>query len=143
MWFWMLLLVVSLAQVAWWALDRDPPFRLIIAQANSPQPGGVLLVRSRVQRDLERDCSVVFSRYLFDRNGTRHDATSPQMMTAQGLRNMDALAPGQLNVQIQVPDSFPPGHAVMTTILEYRCNPLQDIARPIPVEMSVPFEVVP
>lgn len=143
MWFWVPILAVSVGQVVWWALDRDPPFRLVSHQVNSPHAGGVLSVRAKVQRDLERDCSVTFSRYLFDRNGTRHENTGPQVMTAQTIRNMDAMAPGELNVQMLVPANFPPGPASMTTVLEYRCNPLQDVARPIPVEMNIPFEVLP
>ena len=143
MWFWIILLIVSVGQVIWWALDQSPPFRVVSHQVNSPHAGGVLTVRAKVQRDLERDCYVTFSRYLFDRNGTRHENTGPQVMTAQAIRNMDAMAPGELNVQMLVPANFPPGPGSMTTVLEYSCNPLQDVARPIPVEMNIPFEVLP
>ncbi len=136
-------LIVAVGQVIWWALDRSPPFRVLSHQVNSPHAGGVLTVRAKVQRDLERDCSVTFSRYLFDRNGTRHENTGPQVMTAQAIRNMDAMAPGELNEQMLVPANFPPGPGSMTTVLEYRCNPLQYVARPIPVEMNIPFEVLP
>jgi hypothetical protein len=117
--------------------------RVLSHQVNSPHAGGVLTVRAKVQRDLERDCYVTFSRYLFDRNGTRHENTGPQVMTAQAIRNMDAMAPDELNVQMLVPANFPPGPGSMTTVLEYRCNPLQHVVRPIPVEMNIPFEVLP
>lgn len=143
MWFWIILLIVSVGQVIWWAMDRSPPFRVLSHQVNSPHAGGVLTVRAKVQRDLERDCSVTFSHYLLDRNGARHENTGQQVMTAQAIRNMDAMAPGELNVQMLVPANFPPGPGSMTTVLEYRCNPLQDVARPIPVEMNIPFEVLP
>lgn len=143
MWFWMLILVVSLGQLVWWAMDRSPPFRLVSHQVNSPHAGGVLSVRAKVQRDLDRECSVTFSRYLFDKVGARHEASGPQMMTPKALRNMDALAPGELNLQAPIPINFPPGPASMTTVLEYRCNPLQDVSSPIPVEMNIPFEVQP
>mgnify|MGYP003510480865 CR=1 FL=1 len=143
MWFWIILLIVSVGQVIWWAMDRSPPFRVLSHQVNSPHAGGVLTVRAKVQRDLERDCSVTFSHYLLDRNGARHENTGQQVMTAQAIRNMDAMAPGELNVQMLVPANFPPGPGSMTTVLEYRCNPLQYVARPIPVEMNIPFEVLP
>ena len=124
------------------ALDRSPPFELLSYATNRPGPGGTLVVRAQVRRDLERECSVTFSRYLFDRFGARHEASGPQLMTPQALRNMDAMAPGQLNLQVPIPPAFPPGPASLTTVLEYRCNPLQDVLRPINVEMAIPFEVV-
>jgi hypothetical protein len=138
-----LALVGVLVWIGAMAFDREPPFKLLSYWTNQPKPGGTLVVRAKVQRDLDRECSVTSSRYLFDKVGARHEASGQQMMTPQALRNMDALAPGELNLQVPIPLSFPPGPATLTTVLEYRCNPLQDIARPIPVEMSVPFEVVP
>ncbi len=126
MWFWIILLIVSVGQVIWWALDRSPPFRVLSHQVNSPHAGGVLTVRAKVQRDLERDCSVTFSHYLLDRNGARHENTGQQVMTAQAIRNMDAMAPGELNVQMLVPANFPPGPGSMTTVLEYRCKKQED-----------------
>lgn len=137
-----LVLVGVLIWIGAMAFDREPPFKLLSYWTNQPKPGGTLVVRAKVQRDLDRECSVTFSRYLFDRFGARHENTGPQVMTAKAIRNMDAMAPGELNVQMLVPANFPPGPASMTTVLEYRCNPLQDVARPIPVEMNIPFEVL-
>ena len=138
---------IVLACVAVWfalmAADRSPPFALHSYWTNQPKPGGILVVRAKVHRELERECTVMFSRYLFDRFGARHEATGPQVMTPQALRNMDALAPGQLNLQVPIPTYFPPGPATLTTVLEYRCNLLQDIFRPINVEMNISFEVLP
>lgn len=141
-WLPLLFMVAVLGQCTAWMLDRSPPFHLLSYQTNQPTPGGVLVVRAQVRRELDRECSVTFSRYLFDRFGARHEAGGPQLMTPQGLRSMDALAPGQLNVQAAIPINFPPGPATFNTVLEYRCNPLQDLVRPIGVEMVIPFEVV-
>jgi len=138
---WGVLTLVAV-QLAVWALDRDPPFALISAQVNSPKPGGVLDVAAVVRRDLGRDCSVTFSRYLFDHSGFRHESFGPQLMSTQALRDMDAQAPGRMNIRLRVPYEFPPGRGTMNTTLEYRCNPLQDVLRPINVQMNVPFEVV-
>ena len=142
MWLWRLIIIVSLIQVAWWAVDRAPPFRLIDATTNSPAPGGVLHITARVERDLDRECSVTFSRYLFDAAGFRHDSIGPQLMSPWALRTMDAMAPGQLNIRMRIPEEFPPGKGTINTVLEYRCNPLQDVMRPIQIEMNIPFEVV-
>ena len=136
-------IVEVLAWVAFMSFDRDPPFKLLSAWASQPRPGGVLVVRAKVFRDLDRECSVTFSRYLFDRFNTRHEVYGPQVMTPRGLRDMDAEAPGELNLQVPIPVAFPPGKAKLTTILEYRCNLLQDLVRPIPVEMHIHFEVLP
>lgn len=142
-WLWRAILVLCLLQVAWWLVDRVPPFRLIEATTNTPRPGEMLIVEARVHRDLKRDCSVTFSRYLFDSAGFRHESIGPQLMTPYALRTMDAMAPGQLNIRMQIPEGFPPGRGTVNTVLEYRCNPLQDLVRPIQVEMNIPFEVVP
>lgn len=118
-------LTVVLLWVLGMAVDRSPPFKLLSAWASQPKPGGVLVVRAKVWRDLDRECSVSFSRYLFDKVGARHEASGPQMMTPKALRNMDALAPGELNLQVPIPINFPAGPAALTTVLEYRCNALQ------------------
>lgn len=141
-WLPLLFLVAVLGQCTAWMLDRSPPFRLLSYWTNQPKPGGTLVVRAKVQRDLDRECSVTFSRYLFDKVGARHEASGPQMMTPKALRNMDALAPGELNLQIPIPTNFPPGPAMLATVLEYRCNPLQDVLRPIGVELNMAFEVL-
>ena len=142
-WIPLLLLVGAMGQCTAWMLDRDAPFHLLGYQTNQPRPGGVLVVQAQVRRELDRECSVTASRYLFDRFGARHEASGPQLMTPQALRSMDALTPGQHNVQVAIPINFPPGPATFNTVLEYRCNPLQDLMRPIGVEMAIPFEVLP
>ena len=138
-----LVLAGALIWIVAMALDREPPFKLLSYWTNQPKPGGTLVVRAKVHRDLDRECSVVFSRYLFDRVGARHEASGPQMMTPQALRSIDALAPGELNMQVPIPINFPPGPAVLTSVLEYRCNALQDVLRPIGVELNMAFEVLP
>ena len=142
-WLWRIVLVICAVPVLYWALDRSPPFELISAQTNSPRPGEIMYVDARVRRDIHRECTAEFSRYLFDRNGSRHEAQGPQLMTAQAIREMDAANPGVLRVQMQIPFGFPPGPAKMVTVLQYRCNPLQDLFRPINVQMSIPLEVLP
>lgn len=138
-----LMLVGVLIWIGTMAFDRATPFRLHSYWTNQPKPGGVLVVRAKVQRDLDRECSVTFSRYLFDKLGARHEASGPQLMTPQALRAMDALAPNELNLQVPIPINFPPGPAVLTTVLEYRCNALQAVFRPIGVELNMAFEVLP
>ena len=139
---WLVIVLLS-AQILVWMADRHPPFEMLSATVNAPRPGEILRLDARVRRDLGRDCAVEFSRYLFDRYSTRYEGAGPQLMTAQGIRDMDAGYPGGLRVNMLVPVGFPPGPARMVTLLQYRCNPLQDIMRPIEVVMTVPFEVMP
>ena len=138
-----LLIVLALAQTVAWSLDRKPPFALLSAEVNTPRPGERLIMAAKVRRDIHRDCSVVFSRYLFDSIGVRYDLSGQQVMGPDAIRNMNALAPGELNLIVPIPETFRPGVAVFSTVLEYRCNPLQDLVRPIHVQMHVPFEVLP
>lgn len=136
------ILICLSAWVLLMVLDREPPFKVLSSWTSQPKPGGVLVVRAKVHRQLDRECSVTFSRYLFDRFGNRHESTGPQLMSPKGLREMDAEAPGELNLQVHIPLNFPVGAGKLTTILEYRCNALQDLIRPIGLEMNIPFEVI-
>jgi hypothetical protein len=138
-----LVIILAIGQITVWAMDRKPPFALLSAEVNSPRPGEQLMMSAKVRRDLHRDCSVVFSRYLFDSIGVRYDLSGQQVMGPDAIRNMNALAPGELNLIVRIPETFRPGPAVFSTVLEYRCNPLQDLVRPIHVQMHVVFEVRP
>lgn len=143
MWLWVAILSISGAQVAWWALDRSPPFETISVTAQPVRPGGILLIDGKVRRDLDRDCSIVASRYMIDSHGTRHEIMGLTTMTPEALRKMDAMAPGEVHMALRIPDYVPSGRAQMVTALAYSCNPLQDIVRPVNVEMIAPFEVLP
>src|SRR5574343_550631 len=55
---------------------------------------------------------------------------------------LDESAQGGRHVQVPIPINFPPGPAVLTTVLEYRCNALQDVLRPIGMELNMAFEVL-
>lgn len=98
MWLWVLILAISGAQVAWWALDRRPPFETISVTAQPVRPGGILLIDGKVRRDLDRDCSIVASRYMLDARGTRHEIMGLTTMTPEALRKMDAAAPGEVHL---------------------------------------------
>lgn len=143
MWLWVIILIVSGVQVAVWWLDRRPPFELLSYTAPPVQAGGVLRVDGLVRRDLDRDCSVVASRNLMDSSASRYEVSSMITMTPAALRKMDAAAPGEIHLSIPIPPYMPPGRADLVTVLAYRCNPLQDIMRPIDVQMRIPFQVLP
>ena len=124
-----------------WAFDRHPPFAIIgpVMARNAP-PGGTAYFVADVRRDLDRDCSVRFSRYLIDGAGVRHDfAVDPRVMTADGLRAMDTLMAGKLRLAVEIPRGANPGRATYTTELIYVCNPLH---KWWPIEVSMPLRFV-
>lgn len=124
-----------------WALDRHPPFAIIgPVMAHNAAPGGTVFFLADVRRDLDRDCSVRFSRYLIDGAGVRFDfAVDPRVMTPDGLRAMDILMSGKLRLALEVPRGANPGKAVYTTELIYTCNPLHAIW---PILVSMPLRFV-
>ena len=59
MWFWIILLIVSVGQVIWWAMDRSPPFRVdAVRVTNAPRRAnsarqGVARSGARLLRDIQ------------------------------------------------------------------------------------------
>ena len=138
-WLWRAILIGCLVQVGYWAVDRSSPFKLISYTTTSAPPGGSALVVAKVRRDLARDCSVVFSRHMFDASGARFDIVSGQFMSAYALRLMDALTPNELRLRVDVPASAAPGLAHVFSTLEYSCNPFHRAFAPIEVTMELDF----
>jgi len=124
-----------------WGLDREPPFVLGPYTVNSPAPGGVLVFDAQVTRQLERQCSVQFSRHMFDSTGMRIDIAPLTNMSAEALENMDGVMDGRLKLRVSIPHGASPGPAKFVTVLDYRCNPLHYVY-PIHILMTVDFEVV-
>lgn len=125
-----------------WALDRNPPFAIVgPIQVVNAKPGETAFFTAEVRRDLDRECSVDFSRYLIDGVGVRHDfGADPRVMTADGIRAMDVLMGGRLRLAIEIPRGANPGPAVYTSELRYRCNPLHQWW-PIEVTMPLRFKI--
>ena len=140
-WLWRAILIACLIQVAFWAFDRSPPFKLISYTSTSAPPGKSVLLTAKVRRDLSRECSVVFSRHFFDSSGARYDLVAGQYMSAYALRLMDQLTPGELRLRDDLPESVTPGLAHLFTNLEYSCNKFHRLVWPIEVTMELDFIV--
>lgn len=143
MWFWVIVLTVSLGQVIWWAFDRTPPFSVVDYTTTPSKAGGVVVIDANVRRDLDRDCFVEMSTRVFDSTGMRWGLGMTQPVTPDGIRELAAKAPGKLLRKIQLPHGMQPGPASIMSSMTYRCNPLHDIFRPITVETKFDFEVLP
>jgi hypothetical protein len=143
MWFWIAILVVSVGQLAWWAMDRDPPFQVLSYRVWPVRAGGVLWIDADVRRDLARDCHVELSSSIVDSIGVRWDLGTTQSVSPEGIRELDAKSPGKLMRKMQLPPGMTPGPASVLSSMIYRCNPLHDVARPISVQTRFDFEVLP
>ena len=143
-WLAWLLCVPILWQAGVWLTDRSPPFAVIgpVVMKNA-KPGEMAFFTAPVRRDLDRNCSVQFSRHLIDGRGIRFDLTKePGMMTAAGLRAMDAAMGGYLRLAVDVPEAAAPGPAIFATDLSYACNPIHR-AWPIEVSLEILFVIEP
>lgn len=141
-WLAWLLLIVSGGGLALMIGDDDPPFRLIGYTVEPVRPGGVLRVTADVQRDLDRECSVVFSRHMFDSLGTRIDLAGTRNMTADAIRVLDEVSPGKLRLALPIPAYAAAGPAKLVTPLSYQCNAWHAM-RPIETTTVMVFEVSP
>lgn len=127
-----------LVQGGVWLADRSPPFAVIgPVVVTTARPGDIAFFTAPVRRDLERDCSVVFSRHIVDVRGIRFEVSKePGVMTAAGLRAMDAAMGSYLRLAVEVPEQAAPGQAAFVTELSYACNPIH---RAWPIEVSMPL----
>lgn len=143
MWLWVVTLMISGAQLFVWWVDRVPPFELLSYTAPPVHAGGELRIDGTVRRDVDRGCSLVGSRHMLDAKGTRYEVSGVATMTAQSLRRLDRAAPGELHLAIMTEPSMAAGPAQLVTVMQYACNPLQELIWPIDVEMAIDFEVLP
>lgn len=142
-WLPLVFIAMMLAQCAVWVADRDPPFIILSYNTIPAKPGGILVIDANVQRDLSRECSVELSSSIFDSAGVRWDYGSTQSVVPEGIRELDAKAPGKLLRKIQLPPGMTPGPGTMMSSMTYRCNMLQEIVAPIYLQTRFDFEVLP
>lgn len=126
---------------AWWAFDRSPPFLLGSYTVYDAAPGQTMFINANVKRDLSRECSTRFSRYLYS-NGVRHEISGSQYMSAAAIADMDKQMPDALRMAVRIPPDIVPGPATLVTALEYTCNPLHQVW-PIDVLMRMNVRILP
>lgn len=126
----------------YWALDRTPPFVMTDYTVLNATRGETVYVTATVERDVGRDCTVNFVRYLIDANKARHDIGGTQYMTAAALQQMERDMPDSLRLAVHIPADAPVGPATLVTALEYRCNPLHALW-PMDVLLEMKLKVLP
>lgn len=116
------------AQLTMWKLDSRVPFKMtgppIYTHAVSGEPVKVTIP---IKQDLTRDCSLLFSRYMFDSEGTRLDLQATRFVSATGIILLDKTTPNSIQISLDIPKQTAPGIATIVTQLAYMCNPLQYI----------------
>ena len=89
--------------------------------------------------DLDRKCSVTYSRIFYDASGAQFDITpGVQMMTDVALNDLNRRTPDSLILSITVPPKAAPGKGALISVLDYVCNPVQQL---YPVSMLVTIDV--
>ena len=139
MWLCNLTLMLGIAAIVWFASERSPPFVMLSVEPATARPGDYLTIRAAVKRDITRECSAQFSRFIFDSSGARYDIGA-STSSAEMIRTMEIKTPGQLVVTFKLPDNISPGPSNLTTVLEYRCNKVHRFW-PIDVTLHMPFVV--
>ena len=124
-----------------WALDTDPPFRLVGYTMGAGYAGGTAKIDADVKRDLARKCDVVYSRRLVDSQGYIYTIEPSTSVSAEALEQQDARSPDKLLYAIRIPLNASPGPAEILTPLEYSCNLWQKI-RPITMVMVNMVEII-
>ena len=126
----------------YWAAERKPPFEMVDYKVHNAVRGETAYVNAKVTRDLNRDCTVTFVRYLIDRDKVRHDIGGTQYMTSAALHQMERDMPNSLNLALRLPEDLPVGPAKLVTALEYRCNPMHHLM-PMDVLLEMQLDVMP
>lgn len=133
---------LAIGQIAVWALERTPPFVVLGYTAAPVHAGYSAVVSARVHRDLDRLCSVNYSRVFIDGKGVVFDLTEGvRLMTAQALAELDKRSPDSITFSVTIPSTAAPGSGAIITAMEYQCNPVHQ-AKPIPVIMVSKIEIL-
>lgn len=122
------------------AFDRRPPFEVLSVTPAYARPGETVVIIASVRRDVARNCSAIFSRFIFDSKAARFELGNAHA-SADTIRRMEHRAPGMLTVAALIPLVAAPGPAVVETAIEYQCNVMHALW-PIAVTATLPFTIL-
>ena len=135
---WGAVIVASL----FWASNTTPPFVLKDYKAMPLYQGGMITIDANVERDLDRRCSVKYSRKIVDSAGIVYSIEPTTEMSYNAIKVLEELNPGKLRINAQTSNSISTGWATVLTPLSYSCNPLQKIF-PIQMVLKMRVQVMP
>ena len=140
LWIAQFVIIASILIVAYYAMDRDPPFVIVSVEPASARPGEIITIQSEVRRETWRNCSADFTRYIFGPDQSRF-YLDDGIASAHMINRMDEKTPNKLRVSFLVPYGINPGPARLETVLEYHCNRVHRLW-PIEVTTIMPFTVL-
>ena len=143
MWLWVLILGVSICQIIIWSVDRSPPFRVDAVRVTDAKQGGLVHIDAEVFRDVRRECGVTLSSHIYDSTGARFVLDGSTVISSSGIAALERKSPGKLRRTVQLPAGVAVGPASIVSSMNYTCNALQEIFRPIQVQTEFQFEVLP
>ena len=141
LWIAQVIIAASLCVVAWFAMDREPPFAVLSVEPAAAKIGETVMIKAKVRRDVSRHCAADFTRYVFDVNDVRFFIDDGRA-SSDMIDRMEKRTPGELKVAFVVPNVANPGPATLETVLHYQCNRIHKIW-PIEVTTTMPFTVLP
>ena len=124
---WKLAWVLCLFPVTYWAMDREPPLKILAYHRPAPvHAGGEVTFNLDIDRDAERLCDAEISRQLKLSTGAVRPYTQKELLSAQQIRRQDNEDPDHLIRTFPIPTTIPPGETTMLIEVSYRCdyNPL-------------------
>ena len=135
-------LTIFFTSVGFWTFDRHVPFEMYRYTTVPAKPGGTLYIQAEVRRDLHRNCSVSFSRVMYDVKGVRFWESPETYINPKGLADMDLQMKGDLFLALPVPLNAPVGPMTISTYLKYKCNPIHSFW-PIETTININTNVLP
>jgi hypothetical protein len=124
--------------------NRAPPFKIVEFEPASAQACGEAVLRARVWRDPDRDCSVVLSRSFLDSRGQRFDnITARTHISADTLDALENATPGRMAPVVKMPCGAAEGPGIVITPRDYSCNRVQAWLWPIDVTTFHPVTILP
>jgi hypothetical protein len=110
------------ATLVMWVSNREVP-TVIGVPYNTPEvrAGERVRIVLPAQRSLERRCSIRLSRTLVKSDQAQETLVANQFVSADGVEERHKETPGQLVLDILIPESSPPGLSKIRTENEYIC----------------------
>lgn len=124
-----------------WGFDNEIPAKVTgkITYTGIAKPGGDIVVKVPIKGDLSRNCHLIYSRNLMDSEGVKFDLIGNTYVSHAMLVQMKKAHPGELLINIKIPDSVDKGPAVINFVNSWMCNPWQWLW---PIDSIITFPIL-
>ena len=141
-WIWLpiVVLIAGLAQIGYWAMQRDPPIIYIGNPVVESSDDDIIRLSFDVRR--LRSCDAELTRWLFDADHFRFDFHD-RNWTAEEINQLQRLNRDKVRVILPIPKGARRGTMIYGIRILYFCEPLSRYIWPIEVSYDVPFFIPP